>query len=79
MQIKLNNHYFDIKITDYDPHDPEYVVWEFVDDGAAAIADALDLYGHPDMIAAFESAVDARRKEQQEDIAADRYLGEGEP
>ena len=71
MQIKLNNHYFDIKITDWDPEDPEYVIWEFADEGVAALADALDLYTLPHIIAAFKKAV----SEQRNDVTADHYCG----
>lgn len=73
MFIDLDGHMAEVQITDWEPSDPDYVVWRFADDGLHALAEKLDLYSGSELIALFDKAAEERKRASDEDAAADDF------
>ena len=73
MFIDLCGHMAEVQITDWEPSDPDYVVWRFVDDGLHALAESLELYSSSGLIALFDKAAAERKRASDEDAAADAF------
>ena len=73
MFIDLDGYMAEVQITEWEPSDPDHVVWRFADDGLHALAEKLDLYCGSELIALFDRAAEERKRASDEDAAADAF------